>query len=181
MINQRIEEKTEMLLKNNNLFQLIDGIGIDIQKLIRMLGVNLISKKFTEDISGLFVMTEENIPIISYNSEDNEVRKRFTMAHELGHFILHSKDQSFFIDKSPKVFFRNSVSTTGEKFMEREANSFAAALLMPSHLISSELATCTSFGNEDDTIFHLARRFMVSQQALAFRLSNLGLSSGLFD
>ena len=103
-------------------------------------------------------------------------RQRFTIAHELGHLRLHSKDQPVFIDKAPKVMYRNNASATGEIHKEREANAFAAALLMPKDLIANVIENCKCGG--DDAVKYLAKEFKVSDQAMSFRLSNLGYYIG---
>jgi len=73
---------------------------------------------------------------IGYNSFESEVRQRFTLAHELGHFILHSdnKDDYLFVDNA-KVMFRTNKTSNQDYRREREANIFAASILMPQSLI----------------------------------------------
>ena len=171
MIFKYIEERTENLLIENNFLK----TGFDVSKLIKKLNVELVGKNFEGDVSGLFVMTD-NKAVISFNKNEDPKRIRFTMAHELGHYILHSKEQPFFIDKSPKVMYRNAASTTGDVLKEREANAFAAALLMPKVLIDEEISNCPT--GTDDVIKHLAKNFKVSEQAMSFRMSNLGYYIG---
>lgn len=171
MIFKHIEEKAELLLIESGFYQ----VGFDINKLVKKLKIELIKKQFENDISGLLAITQGK-PLISVNSEEDPKRQRFTIAHELGHFVLHSKDQPFFIDKMPKVMYRNNASTTGEIQKEREANAFAAALLMPKDLVKDEINKC--FYGGDAAIRHLAKEFKVSEQAMSFRLSNLGYYIG---
>jgi len=61
----------------------------------------------------------------------------FTIAHEIGHFILHHGESDLFIDTT-YVAFRDSESTKGENRAEIQANQFAAALLMPALFIEQE-------------------------------------------
>ncbi|WP_415060881.1 ImmA/IrrE family metallo-endopeptidase [Flavobacterium sp.] len=162
-----LEEKAEALLVNNNLFT----AGFDVKKLAKLLKINLKEENLSDDVSGFFVMTDTDSNI-TYNKRNGKVRQRFTIAHEIGHYILHSKEQPIFIDKTPSVMFRNNSSSTGEDFKEREANAFAASLLMPKKLIEQEIQH--SPNDVDQAIEHLANKFKVSQQAMSFRLSNLG-------
>lgn len=171
MIFKYIEDRAQNLLKENDFFK----TGFDINKLIKKLNIELVGKSFAGDVSGLFVMTD-NKAVISFNNNEDIKRIRFTIAHELGHFILHSKEQPFFIDKTSKVMYRNAASTTGEILKEREANAFAASLLMPRELIKDEISNCPE--NIDDAIKYLAKLFKVSEQAMSFRLSNLGYYIG---
>ena len=62
---------------------------------------------------------------------------RFTIAHELAHYILHTKETKLFVDK--QVLYRDGKSSTGEILQEREANAFAASLIMPGKLITEEV------------------------------------------
>lgn len=106
--------------------------------------------------------------VIYINKYENEYRKRFTLAHELGHFISHKdnydiggaiiKDQIFFRDEN-----------TDEK--EQQANNFAAELLMP----EDEFKNFIKRG--DNTILKLADRFQLSTAAVRYRAYKLGLIS----
>lgn len=170
-----IEQKAEEILIKNDLFK----PGFDVKKLSKKLKVDVIAKKLDDDVSGLFVRIDDK-PIISYNllDEKNKSRQRFTIAHELGHYILHSNRKPLFIDKTPKVMFRNSASSSGEQLQEREANHFAAALLMPKKLLQSEINAVPE--SLESPINYLAKKFKVSEQAMTFRLANLGYDIGLY-
>lgn len=69
--------------------------------------------------------------------------------------------------------YRNNNSSTGESYREIEANSFAAALLMPKKLLQKELINNTQ-KISDIKIKSLAKKFEVSTQAMSIRLINLG-------
>ena len=170
---ERIEEQTVEILKKNNCFTL----PIEVEELAVNIGVKLEKVEVDDDVSGLFVM-KKNKPYILYNALQSTNRTRFTIAHELGHYILHSYKTPLFIDKTSKVLYRDNNSSTGEILMEREANAFAAALLMPKSLIRNELDKKIS--DVDDVIQYLADKFQVSSQAMSFRLSNLGYDFGMF-
>lgn len=170
MIINHIEEKAESLLRDYGFY----SVGYDINKLVKLLNIDLIKKDFDNDISGLLAI-QNNKTVISVNSQEDPKRQRFTIAHELGHFTLHSKEQPFFVDKTQKVMYRNNASTTGEIQKEREANAFAAALLMPRELVSERIQNCN---DGDATIRQLAKDFKVSELAMSFRLSNLGYYMG---
>jgi len=162
-----IEEKARDILKRNNCYV----PNFDIKILAKQLGIKLVPKELGDDVSGFFVMTD-NDRVITYNKRNNSNRRRFTIAHEIGHAILHSKDQPIFIDKAPTVMFRNTLSSTGEDYREREANAFAASLLIPKELLEENLSNAPHDINK--AIKFLADSFGVSENAMAFRLSNLG-------
>jgi Zn-dependent peptidase ImmA (M78 family) len=86
------------------------------------------------------------------------VRKRFTVAHEVGHFVLHRNQigESLTDDE----LYRSGLSTR----QEAQANRFAADILMPKDLI---LKTINRLGDDPQV---LASEFKVSEAAMRIRL-----------
>ncbi|MGB9235802.1 MAG: ImmA/IrrE family metallo-endopeptidase [Terriglobales bacterium] len=79
------------------------------------------------------------------------------------------------IDHSFRVRLRDDVSSQGTDDDEREANLFAATLLMPKEFLEADLESEEDIDLLDDDFLHgLARRYGVSAQALVNRLKNLG-------
>ena len=95
------------------------------------------------------------------NEDESDVRARFTIAHELGHYFLHVKNDSRQIVTS----FRRDRS-----HRETAANKFASDLLMPKKLIKEEYSKMVI--PVSDT---LAKKFEVSKPAMRIRLDGLGL------
>lgn len=132
----------------------------------------------SEDISG-FLMVDGSSPVIGLNSDNSPLRQRFTLGHEIGHFVLqhHLGKSTPHIDKQISVQFRNSTSSSGVKVEEMEANLFAAELLMPTAMIARSLKTnsvITLSDDDDMTIQTLAKEYQVSVPAMTVRLSSLG-------
>lgn len=129
------------------------------------LGIRVFRWDFPDEISGILVF-DENSAVIGVNNSHSYVRQNFTIAHELGHYILHSADHSY-IDLSEieltGVYFDES-----QQEQETEANQFAAALLMPALWVTQDF---DEYGEEGLTM--LAQRYEVSEQAMWFRLRNL--------
>lgn len=132
-----------------------------------------------DDVSGVLVINDGK-GVIGYNSNHPLVRRRFTIAHECGHYEMHGSDGELFIDKryidkQYFVAFRDGRSSTGEDKQEREANAFAAALLMPETILRREIEK-RYFDLADETALRdLAELFQVSQQAMMYRLLKLGI------
>jgi Zn-dependent peptidase ImmA (M78 family) len=166
-----IEDKVDRLLNQYS----FNSAPIDVKELAKKMGVKVEGKDLDEDLSGIFVLKDDQ-PFVVYNKKENRKRIRFTIAHELGHFFLHAHKSPLFIDKPKGVHYRNDQSSTGEIRMEREANAFAAALLMPRALIEKEF----QLGASEDMVEDLAKTFNVSTQAMSFRLSNLGYDLGIY-
>ena len=132
----------------------------------------------SDDISG-FLLIDHKKSLIGLNCDHSETRKRFTLSHEIGHYILqhHLGKGTPHVDKQMSIQFRNAASATGSKIEEIEANLFAAELLMPEHMLKRSLQKCPNLclGSEnDDTISTLAEEFGVSGAAMTVRLSSLG-------
>lgn len=99
--------------------------------------------------------------IIRVNSIHNKKRQRFTLAHELGHYILHKNKTTDFRDTT---FFRNEDKTS----LEYMANDFASALLMPDEKVKE----CVKEGIRK--ISDLADKFEVSSSAMRYKVERMG-------
>ncbi|MES2412444.1 MAG: ImmA/IrrE family metallo-endopeptidase [Pseudomonadota bacterium] len=99
---------------------------------------------------------------ILYNGDEHLVRRRFTIAHELGHFAL--KHPAAPRDKL------DSFSASIRSPIESAANRFAAELLMPKESVRI-VARARGMSSVDE----MAQAFGVSKLAMAFRLNNLKL------
>lgn len=109
--------------------------------------------------------------VIGVNSLHHPNRQRFTIAHELGHLLLH-KDEVH-IDRSFRVNRRDEVSSLAVDPDEIEANRFAAELLMPYNLVMADLLECEIDLEDEDEIRRLAKKYEVSLQAMTHRIINL--------
>jgi Zn-dependent peptidase ImmA (M78 family) len=103
-------------------------------------------------------------------------RRRFSVAHEIGHYLLHRDSASVFVDAAP-VFFRDGTSSAGTEQQEVEANAFAAELLMPAATLRDRLEQQAIGTYEDAAVLRLARALGGSTQALTIKLVSLGLIS----
>ena len=123
--------------------------------------------QFPDEISGVF-FSEGSVVAVGVNEQHPHVRQRFTTAHELGHFVFDS-ERDLFIDFAASDATAMEENSGANSSLERKANRFAAALLMPRDWIEDDVST---YG-PDLTL--LAKRYEVSEQALWFRLLNLRL------
>lgn len=129
-----------------------------------------------EDISGLLYRAADAIPVIGVNSTNPKVRQRFTIGHELGHLTLHP-GQDLILERLVRLNFRDATSSTASDQEEMEANQFAAELLMPRDLLRHSLTILLQGRPISDleVVRRLARRFEVSQSAMEYRLTSLGM------
>lgn len=168
----KINRKVEELLA---LFPHV-AAPIRVDEIAKRRGLRVIPYALEENISGMLII-KEGKGTIAYQQSESAVRRRFTIAHELGHYELHSDRSSLFLDKQFNVLFRSQVTeeTLEKQRLEQEANAFAAALLMPETLLKKEIALKQfDFGNEN-SIKELAKKFNVSSIAMYYRITNLQL------
>jgi len=169
---EEIEKKAFQLLKEHDHL----NAPINIKSIIKKLGIKLSPYDLGEDVSGVLVIDKGNYKI-GYNSTESLVRQRFTLAHEVGHFILHceDKEEGLFVDNT-KYMFRKGSPNSKEYKREMQANQFAAALLMPEQLIQKYIGDWKNRSSTDhELIKELAKKFKVSEIAMTFRLNNLGV------
>jgi len=131
------------------------------------LGVRVF-KRADMDESGYVYLDDDGLPRIVFNADEAEVRQRFTIAHELGHYALGHLTSGKRLWRDT----RESFSATSYSPAEAAANRFAARLLMPEDAIKVALKEGTR------TVAGLAELFKVSQVAMKYRLKNLGMLRG---
>jgi hypothetical protein len=147
--------------------RLLDAAGIGrppvpLREVVSVLNLSLVERAQTPFTTGeaALVPVGDGHAIELYGTR-GERRRRFTIAHEIGHFVLHPE----------RVRPERSGSVTwGSQDYEREADAFAAELLMPEHLVRQLVL------EEGSEPKRLAARFDVSVQAMTIRLARLGLS-----
>ena len=172
MISQRIIDlANELRLSSQEL-----ELPIDVEKIIHFSGIELLKSDFKDELSGFsFQKNGRRLVGVNNNSAESINRQRFTLAHELGHIFLHSNDTVNY--QKSVLLFRDGHSSDGSDPKEREANRFAAELLMPESLLRAELEKVGSIDllneNSQKKISTLAAKFQVSPQAMSVRLASL--------
>lgn len=100
---------------------------------------------------------------IFYNDKARPERQRFTLAHELGHFVLHRNGYASFNCDKESIY----TGTDTLKQIEREADEFASNLLMPGDLLRQRI---TGKRINFHLLGELAKAFGVSLEAMCIRL-----------
>ena len=147
----------------------MDRPPIDAHDLCKKCGVLVLERSFPEALSGL-VFAYEQGAVIGVNADQPETRRRFTIAHELGHYLLRHHEQSTAHEERFHLDLAERMPPGFDLRAERAANDFAADLLMPRRLMAA------AFDQSRDPIV-LAESFNVSQVAMGIRLIELGLNS----
>jgi Zn-dependent peptidase ImmA (M78 family) len=146
---------------------------VDIEGFARELGVKIIKADMEDAISGEIIKSDDGDYVIRVNANHPATRQRFTIAHELGHYILHKNllgkgvnDNKAYRTTQQSKFFNPNIGS----YQETEANRFAASLLMPGDLVISEMA-------KDFSVEQLAEKFKVSKLAMEIRVDVLNRST----
>ncbi len=114
-----------------------------------------------QNVAGFIDFSENQILV---NSADHYNRQTFTIAHELGHFLMH-RELFAAHPETYKVLLRLPVDSQSDP-LEKEANAFAADLLVPLEM----LRLYRKYATEDD----LARLFAVSPEVIRYRIKFAG-------
>jgi Zn-dependent peptidase ImmA (M78 family) len=149
------------------------NLPIKIEEIAKLRGVKVIPYPLGEDVSGLLSI-EDGQGTIGYNQTEPKIRRRFTIAHELGHYELHKDKSDLFVDKQFIYRSEKSKSTPINQKMEQEANAFASAILMPTDLVRQEVDKIQLDLGSEEAIKELAKIFEVSTTAMSIRMSSLG-------
>lgn len=162
--------------------QLVRQFGINeppihIEEIAHAQGAEIVRHRFEGPESG-FALRDGRRWIIGLNIQTSRRRQRFTIAHELGHLLLH-EGRPLTVDQAVlRVDLRNDVSSMATDLQEIQANTFAAALLMPEKIVldyATNLVRANGDITRDTLISELARTFDVSAEAMGYRLINLGI------
>jgi hypothetical protein len=119
-----------------------------------------------DGISGMLITVETNLldeqseryDEIRYNEKHSWHRKRFTIAHEIGHLLFNTSCNKSFLSFD---FIKDPI--------EVEANQFAAELLIPLASIKKDLK------KPDAKVSEIAWRYIVSQEAMGWKISSCNL------
>lgn len=154
----------------------VKHVPIDVEQIASRLGLRVLRQDLGPDISGLLVRTATGTHIC-VAAGHADVRRRFTIAHEIGHQVLGHQFEAgehVHVDRGNYISQRSASASEGIDPKEIEANQFAAHLLMPTAIVQAEVRRL----REPLFDFHvelLAKKFKVSEQAMTIRLTSLGL------
>jgi len=149
--------------------------AVDLNKAARLVNASIVRGKLPVKFSGTSLPPHKGIPpyddidefIIGVNTNHSKYHQRFTIAHEIGHIVLkhpqecgpifYSSIENFYLDLYPN---------------ERDANIFAAELLMPTaHIKSLVFDKCLR------DVRRLCELYQVSKAAMEIKLREIGLTN----
>lgn len=171
MIDIRIEKQARSFLSKHG----VTKPSVPVEEIATAEGIQIIRSNAEATESG-FLLRSAGVAVIGLNSRNTRRRQRFTIAHELGHWLLHD-GRPLIVDHTVRINKRDPVASAGTDDEEIQANAFGAALLMPADLVreSVEREVALRMPTRDDLTSRLAVKFDVSHEAISIRLINLGI------
>lgn len=165
--NQAIVAARELLA----LFRYKTG-RVDVFEIAKQLDIDVREMELPSDVSGLIKRKgKDGQPVMAINDGHGKERKRFTAAHEIGHFLLHVLDP-LHVDAA-QLYFRGPKTSEVPDVREIQANAFAAELLMPAVSLLEDLKHGVAMDGSSDLVPKLAKKYEVSEQAMAIRVGTL--------
>ncbi len=150
---------------------------LELGEILEGLGIKYHEEVMSDDVSGFLKMnTKDGRPVIVINANHSLKRRRFSVAHEIGHLRLHGAMENLYVNThdGPYIFMRSKKASTGTDMLEIQANQFAAELLMPAFDVERRLNAYISRGIKLSTaIAQLAEFYQVSEEAMTIKVGKL--------
>lgn len=159
-IVKELEELTTEILVQHDMLKM----PVDVVKIANEIGIDIFETELKKEISGAIRYDSDNKSFtILLNKKNSSKRKRFTIAHELGHYFLHKN-----ILQSDEIHIDILYKKNTNDYEEKKVDYFAGALLMNEMLLRKMY-------KQTDSITELSEIFDVSDSAMTVRLNILGL------
>jgi len=158
--DQELKAKADKVLQEN----FTSEPPVDIFEIAKNEGLIVETKDFGDKFNHISGYIKPEIRTIFVNSKDSESRRKFTVAHELGHWLFHREE----LENDPRkyaVLFRIPLGRPSKDHVEREANFFAANILVPEEMLNEK--------KDSNTPEQLAEIFSVSKELIGLRINDL--------
>lgn len=145
-------------------WDLLSQVPVPVGEIASRLGLDVFSITLDSNISGLIRKTGNSTFEIQVNNTDAPVRQRFTVCHEIAHYLLHRVH----IDAAgieDNILYRSKLSNS----QESEANKFAAALLLPWKTVNDWHISRFGRSVERGNIKEIGAAFRASDLAVGYR------------
>lgn len=144
---------------------LLNEYPVRLGELAKKLGVRVLLSTLPRGISGQ-IGQEDGVFVIRVNRHEAKHRQRFTLAHEISHYLLHREMIVRSGGWSENVLLRSGQPAS----VEFEANRLASDLIIPTNLLERELE---NYSNPvtGEAVEELAKKFGVSTAAMEIKLN----------
>lgn len=149
----------------------ISAVPLDINSLVEHHGIKIIYEDMDDTVRG-YIEKRTQGWYICVNRTDGIYRQRFTIAHELGHYLLHfvAEEVGFSHHDSDSVMWRDENASSGVDPKEVQANQFASELLIPRDALDYYISKGVCNLND------LSQEFHTSKISMQYRLDHLRIS-----
>lgn len=158
----------------------INEVPVDVNRIAMSLGFDIYYGEFTDkSVYGAMWDGKDSAEVaegiksnrfILVNQDDTKERQAFTIAHEIGHFVMHCNEGSNFYER----YHGGANQNSDDKKIEDEADYFAANLLLPSFLIIGYIMNNSKFG-KNQLIDNICNQFNVERETVNRRFDELGI------
>lgn len=150
----------------------VENAPVPVERIIKRRNIKVQFSPLDKELSGM-ALIKDGVAIIGVNALHHPNRQRFTMAHELGHHVMHCEaiTGTVHVDKGfAMILMRDDLASQGTDRMEIQANAFASELLMPESILEKMLDVSSVDLDDTESLQAIARKFKVSLSALQYRL-----------
>ncbi len=150
----------------------VENAPVPVERIIKRRNIKVQFSPLDKELSGM-ALIKDGVAIIGVNALHHPNRQRFTMAHELGHHVMHHEaiNGTVHVDKGfAMILMRDDLASQGTDRMEIEANAFASELLMPQPILEKMLDVSSVDLDDTESLQAIAKKFKVSLSALQYRL-----------
>lgn len=160
--------KAELPIDIEYMIEIMEGIKVDYFD---------DSAGFAPDVLGAYDFTGDKMFV--RQAIEHEGRRRFTLAHEYGHYVLHKPHflqqvLDLFDGESHKVVQLNREAGDSRNKLEWQANAFAGQILMPTKLVEAQFSSSRERMNTGQLVQELAANANVSLASAEIRLKQMG-------
>lgn len=150
-------------------------LPVPVKDIALALDISEVAPLYTSGyVGGLIVDEGVSEGVILVSANDSEKRKRFTIGHELGHFLIpwHTLDSNLRFNCSARQMTVSDIKSKDSYLRkEAEANRFSAELLMPEALFQHDMRKMAEPSLEE--VFSMAKKYDVSKEACLIRYVSL--------
>lgn len=171
-----IDEAVERILEENNITQ----PPINVMKIASSMGISLFEANFKDpNVVGIIVDAKEKIKpyncqrFIATDVNSYPTRRLFTIAHEIGHFVMHCSRENDYFERD---HYDDELNDFRDE-VEKTADKFAASLLLPAEMFKQFVLKSSAYehGNKEQLIKDIQKKFLVSYKTAALRLQETNL------
>lgn len=176
-----IDDAVKVILAKNG----VTKPPINVVKIAASMGIKVFSVEFTDpNVKGAIADFKSPMPqfngeqrIIAVDKKSYATRKIFTIAHEIGHFVMHCGESNDFFERDVYDSDEDMVDEDVRNKIERDADKFAACLLLPKDMFINFVENSPYYiiRDKQNLVQEICKKFIVAEKAAKKRLKEVGM------